>query len=73
MNRYVGIDRTELRNIRVDAIDMDKLRATDSLISFTNSELGYLVHATTGEAKRVDRLVIKDGYMFNSFMLDFKK
>lgn len=73
MNRYVGIDRTELRNIRVDAIDMDKLRATDSLISFTNNELGYLVHATTGEAKRVDRLVIKDGYMFNSFMLDFKK
>lgn len=73
MNRYVGIDRTELRNIRVDAIDMDKLRATDSLISFTNNELGYLVHVTTGEAKRVDRLVIKDGYMFNSFMLDFKK
>lgn len=73
MNRYVGIDRTELRNIRVDAIDMDKLRATDSLISFTNNELGYLLHTTTGEAKRVDRLVIKDGYMFNSFMLDFKK
>lgn len=73
MNRYVGIDRTELRNIRVDTIDMDKLRATDSLISFTNNELGYLLHTTTGEAKRVDRLVIKDGYMFNSFMLDFKK
>lgn len=73
LNRYVGIDRTELRNIRVDSIDIDKLRATDSRISFTNNELGYLVHTTTGEAKRVDRLVIKDGYMFNSFRLDFKK
>lgn len=73
LNRYVGIDRTELRNIRVDSIDIDTLRATDSRISFTNNELGYLVHTTTGEAKRVDRLVIKDGYMFNSFRLDYKK
>ena len=73
MNRYAGIDRTELRNIRVDCIDIDKLRATDSRISFTNNELGYIVHTTTGETKRVDRLVIKDNYMFNSFRLDFKK
>lgn len=73
MNRYIGIDRTELRNIRVESIDIDKLRASDGLISFTNNELGYLLYTTTGEAKRVDRLVIKDGYMFNSFRLDYKK
>lgn len=74
MNRYVGIDRTELRNIEVIKIDVDRLLQSDTTqISFTNNELGYLVHTTTGEAKRVDRLVIKDGYMFNSFRLDYKK
>ena len=74
MNRYVGIDRTELRNIEVIKIDVDRLLQSDTTqISFTNNELGYLVHTTTGEAKRVDRLVIKDGYMLNSFRLDYKK
>lgn len=74
MNRYVGIDRTELRNIEVNKIDVDRLlQSDDTQISFTNNELGYLVHTTTGEAKRVDRLVVKDGFMFNSFRLGYKK
>lgn len=74
MNRYVGIDKTELRNIEVGKIDIDRLiQSEKAQISFTDSELGYLVQDTEGNRHRVDSIVINDEYMFNSFRLGYKK
>lgn len=74
MNRYIGIDKTELRNIEVSKIDVDRLiQSEKAQISFTESELGYLVQDTEGNRHRVDSIVINDEYMFNSFRLGYKK
>ena len=74
MNRYIGIDKTELRNIEVVKIDVDRLiQSEKAQISFTDNELGYLVQDTEGNRHRVDSIVINDEYMFNSFRLGYKK
>ena len=73
MNRYVGIDRTELRNLIVYQVDLQKLQNTDSKIRLTESQLGYMTRDIEGNIIRVENIVISDGFMFNSFRLDYKK
>lgn len=73
MNRYVGIDRTELRNLVVYQVDLQKLQNTDSKIRLTESQLGYMTRDIEGNTIRVENIVVSDGFMFNSFRLDYKK
>lgn len=73
MNRYVGIDRTELRNLIVYQVDLQKLQNTDSKIRLTESQLGYMTRDIEGNIIRVENIVVSDGFMFNSFRLDYKK
>lgn len=74
MNRYVGIDKTELRNIEVCKINIDRLQSDDVIATFTESELGYLVQDTEGNYHRLERIKVKPQpqQVFSEFRVDYE-
>lgn len=68
-----GIDKTELRNIKVEAIDLNTLKYNLKAIC-SLSDHGYNTKEyNTDNFIELDRIFIQDNFLFDSFRLDFKK
>ena len=69
-----GIDKTELRNIKVEAIDLNVLKFNPKIMFNLASDNGYSVKEYgSNKTIQLDRIYIKDNYLFNVFRLDYKK
>lgn len=72
----IGIDKTILSNIQVEAIDINKFMAQPSnkrSIQYCNDTTGYpVINTVSHETILLDTLTIKDNGLFNSFKLNYK-
>ena len=71
MSRYYGIDRTEVRNIDIIKIDLNKLLSKNTVVDIsTIGELGYIVPNVNKKPVSLTRIKIVDNNIFNTFLLD---
>lgn len=69
-----GIDKSEIRNITIDSIDLDKLRASDVVFNVSSSDAAIPIKLhDSDDYIKLDRLYITDNLLFNTFTLDYKK
>lgn len=69
-----GIDKSELRNITIESIDLEALRRSSAVFNISQSEIAQPVQLHNSEDYiRLDRLYIADEELFDSFALDYKK
>lgn len=68
-----GIDKSQLRNITIESIDLDTLSRSSAVYSLTDSPIGQPVklHNSEGYIK-LDRIYISNDKLFESFSLDYK-
>lgn len=71
--RMYGIDKTELRNIYIESIDLDRLKASDAVFSLSDSPMAQpvMLH-NSDDIIKLDRLYISNDKLFESFTLDYK-
>lgn len=71
--RMYGIDKTELRNIYIESIDLDRLKASDAVFSLSDSPIAQpvMLH-NSDDIIKLDRLYISNDKLFESFTLDYK-
>lgn len=69
-----GIDKSEVRNITIEAVNLRLLRHnTKAIFNVSESQDSYIVKVIgSDDHLQLDRLYIKDNYMFNDLTLDFK-
>lgn len=69
-----GIDKSQLRNITIESIDLDTLSKSSAIYNVSDSPVAQPVklHNSEGYIK-LDRLYIADSKLFNTFTLDYKK
>ena len=68
-----GIDKSEIRNITIESIDLNKLRASNAVFTLSDSVVAQPVRLhNSDDIIKLDRLYISNNKLFESFNLDYK-
>lgn len=69
-----GIDKSQLRNITIESIDLDTLSKSSALYNVSDSPVAQSIKLHNSDCYiKLDRLYIADSKLFNTFTLDYKK